>query len=106
MILLIGLLIYKITTFELFEVKARRLEEIQIPNQNYILRIYHIPSNATLLDYIQVRKFQNNSEDILGSFERYDSLVTYSLSDSTLELMMINTVQMKPRIDTLILKLK
>ena len=98
--------IYKMATFSLFESEVKRLVEFDVPQQDYKLRVYHVPSNATMLDYIQVRKFKNNKEDILENYERYDSLVSYLLSDTSLELRIINTVQMKPRIDTLILGLK
>ncbi|WP_159728068.1 hypothetical protein [Sphingobacterium sp. 18053] len=98
--------IYKMSTFSLFDIEVNRLAEFDVPEQNYKLRIYHVPSNATLLDYIQVRKFKNNKEDVLQNYGRYDSLVSYLLSDTSLELRLINTVQMKSRTDTLILKLK
>ncbi|WP_286736531.1 MULTISPECIES: hypothetical protein [Sphingobacterium] len=98
--------IYKTTTFSLFDSEVKRLVEFDVPEQDYKLRVYHVPSNATMLDYIQVRKFKNNKEDILENYKRYDSLVSYLLSDTSLELRIINTVQMKPRIDTMILRLK
>ncbi len=98
--------IYKMSTFSLFDNEVKRLAEFDVPEQDYKLRVYHVPSNATSLDYIQVRKFKNNKEDVLENYERYDSLVSYLLSDTVLELRMINTVQMKPKTDTLILKLK
>ncbi|GAA0886376.1 hypothetical protein GCM10009120_49750 [Sphingobacterium siyangense subsp. cladoniae] len=98
--------IYKMTTFSLFDSEVKRLVEFDVPEQDYKLRVYHIPSNATMLDYIQVRKFKNNKEDILENYKRYDSLVSYLLSDTSLELRIINTVQMKSRIDTMILRLK
>ena len=98
--------IYKVSTFSLFDSEVKRLAEFDVPEQDYKLRVYHVPSNATMLDYIQVRKFENNKEHILENYERYDSLVSYLLSDTSLELRIINTVQMKPKIDTLILRLK
>ncbi len=102
----VAFVIYKMLTFSLFDVEVKRLVEFDVPEQDYKLRVYHVPSNATSLDYIQVRKFENNIEDVLENYERYDSLVSYLLSDTSLELRVINTVQMKPRTDTLILKLK
>lgn len=98
--------IYKMSTFSLFDSEVKCLAEFDVPEQDYKLRVYHVPSNATRLDYIQVRKFKNNKEDVLENYERYDSLVSYLLSDKALKLRVINTVQMKPRTDTLILKLK
>jgi hypothetical protein len=97
--------VYKKSTFTLFDIEVEKLVDIEVPNQEYGLRIYHIPSNASLLDYIQVRKVMDNKENVIGNFERYDSLVSYSLADTALELRLINTVQMRPKVDTLILKL-
>lgn len=62
--------------------------------------------NATSLDYIQVRKFEHDKEDVIENYERYESLVSYMLSDTLLELRIINTVLMKPKMDMFTLKLK
>ena len=102
----VAFVIYKMSTFTLFGTEVKRLVEFDVPGQEYKLRVYHVPSDATSLDYIQIRKFKNNKEDVLENFERYDSLVSYLVSDTSLELRMINTVQMKPRTDPLMIKLK
>lgn len=97
--------IYKISTFTLFDDELKKIVDIEVPNNDYKLRIYHVPSNATGLNYIQVRKLRDNQEDIIGNFERYDSLISYLLSDTLLELRLMNTISLRPTEDKVILKL-
>ncbi|GEM_PF-5066085 len=58
-----------------------------------ILEIRTLYVNVTNLDYIQVRKLEHDKEDVLENYERYGSLISYMLSDTLLELRIINTVQ-------------
>lgn len=78
--------IYKISTFTLFDDEFKVIESIKIPDRNYIIKIYHIPSNASSQSYIQIRKIENGIEEVLESYERFDHLDSYSLVKDTLVL--------------------
>jgi len=51
--------IYKLSTFAIFDEEFKEIETISIPNKNYTIKIYHIPSNASSQSYIQIRKSEN-----------------------------------------------
>ena len=51
--------IYKLLTFAIFDEEFKIIETISIPNKNYTIKIYHIPSNASSQSYIQIRKSEN-----------------------------------------------
>lgn len=105
-IVLVTLGIYKMLTFSLFDDPITNLEEIGVPNRDYKLRIYHVPSNATSQDYIQVRKIKDGHETVMGSFERYDSLISYSLTNTVLELRLKNTTSNRSKVDSVYLQLE
>ena len=46
--------IYKLSTFAIFNEEFKEIETIRIPNKNYTIKIYHIPSNASSQSYIQI----------------------------------------------------
>lgn len=74
--------VYMLSTFSLFDDEIILIEEITLSSKNYDLKIYHIPSNATNQSYIQIRKTDNEVEEVLGSYERYNSLSEYEILDS------------------------
>lgn len=80
--------IYKISTFTLFGDEFKVVESIIVPDKNYTIKIYHIPSNASSQSYIQLRKIENGVEEVLESYERFDHLDSYSLEKDTLVLSM------------------
>ena len=45
-LLLLG--IYKLSTFAIFDEEFKEIETIRIPNKNYTIKIYYIPSNASI----------------------------------------------------------
>ena len=58
-----------------------------MPNRNFKIGIYYLPSNATSQDYIQVRKIEDGVENVIENFERYDCVVKIELKgDSILSL--------------------
>ena len=57
--------IYKLSTFAIFDEEFKEIETIRIPNKNYTIKIYHIPSNASSQSYIQIRKSENGVEEVL-----------------------------------------
>jgi hypothetical protein len=105
--LLIGIayLLYMISMFSLFEVVRNKIVQIEIANKPYYIEIFYIPSNATSLDYIQVVKTMNKQENILVSYENYNSVVNHVISNDTLQLILNNTNLLKSKNDTLSLKL-
>lgn len=63
---------YKLATFSIFETEFKELKTIKIPNSNSILVVYHLPSNASSQEYIQIRKVENQVETVIENFENYD----------------------------------
>jgi len=106
-LIIVAFTIYKMATFSLFDVEVNEVTRINVPNRNFELAIYYLPSNATSQDYIQVRKIENGVENVIESFERYDNVVKSELEgDSLLCLILkdksINAVKQ----DTFLIKLK
>jgi hypothetical protein len=97
---------YKLTTFNLFENENKVIQEIRIPNEKYMLKIYYIPSNATTQSYIQIRKLENNKEEVIKSFERYNFLNKFEiLHKDSLRLFVSDTSFTNPPIDKISIKL-
>jgi hypothetical protein len=97
---------YKLTTFNLFENENKVIQEIRIPNEKYMLKIYYIPSNATTQSYIQIRKLENNKEEVIKSFERYNFLNKFEiLHQDSLRLFVSDTSFTNPPIDKISIKL-
>lgn len=78
--------IYKLSTFTLFGDEFKVVESIKVPDKNYTIKIYHIPSNTSSQSYIQIRKIEDGVEEVLESYERFDHLDSYSLEKDTLVL--------------------
>ncbi len=88
--------VYFLSNFDLFEDEIILIEEIQIPNKNYSLKMYNIPSNATLESSIQIRKICNGKEEVLNNYTRYNTLVDYSLLEGdTLSLVLKDSLRAK-----------
>ena len=86
----IGAVIYMLSTFSLFDDNSQLIEEIEMP-QGYIVKIYHIPSDATIQDAIVVMKSKHGQETLISKFERYDMLKNYRLiSSDSLELILVD----------------
>lgn len=73
------LFFYEIYKFSIFDDEVKMIENFRVPNKGYNLRIYFIPSNASSQSYIQVRKFENNAEEVLQSYERFNYLSSYKI---------------------------
>lgn len=76
--------IYFIATFKIFDDEFKVIKEINLPYKRYRIHIYHIPSNASSEDYIQVRKVENDVEEVLESYPRYNQLINYQIKQDTL----------------------
>ncbi len=102
---LIGYGIYKVNTFSLFDVEITHLQTINVPEKPYTLKVYLLPSNATSQSYIQVRKIESKVEEVLASYERYNYLNSYSLSDGEVSFIVSDTSIAHSRADTVRLAL-
>lgn len=84
------------------------LTVINIPNKNYKIAVFYLPSNATVQSAIQVRKKYVNYEEVIATYERYNSMDTCELiNDDTFLLVIRDTISVlgnKP--DTLQIVLK
>ena len=87
--------IYKLSTFAIFDEEFKEIEAISIPNKNYTIKIYHIPSNASSQSYIQIRKSENGVEEVLQNYDRYDHINGYSIRKDTLKLKLGNSILSK-----------
>lgn len=87
-------LLYNFYNFKLFEEsEIKLLEELKVPNRNYKVRLYYIPSNATNQSYIQVRAIKDNEEKILESYVRVNYLDNFEiLNNDTLKLFIQDTL--------------
>lgn len=81
---------YKIWTFEIFDNEISLIKQYQIPSKNYQIRIYHIPSNATMQSVIQIRKYNDGIEEVLKSYENYNELNESYIKSDTLILNISN----------------
>ncbi len=94
----------------IFETKEKELSVINIPNEDYKLRVVYIPSNSIIQSSIQIRKFQgdNKTEQLLQDYERYNYVDTlYLLNDTTFLIVLKDTVSyLGNKADTMIIKLK
>jgi hypothetical protein len=104
---IIVFVIYKVLTFSLFDDEVKEVAKINVPNKNFRIGIFYLPSNATSQDYIQVRKIGNGVENVIESFERYDFIVETELKgDSLLSLILKDTSRNVIEQDTFLINLK
>ena len=68
---------YRLITFNLFDVEFIELETIEVPNKDYELKVYFIPSNATSQAFIQLRKTEAGIEEVITNYQRYNKLAGY-----------------------------
>ena len=103
-LVIVAFAIYKISTFSLFEVNVKEVSKIKVPNKNFKIDIYYLPSNATSQDYIQVRNIEDGVENVIENFERYDCVVKIELKgDSILSLVLKDTSLNATKADTFLL---
>lgn len=106
MIVLISIVLYlgyRAASFQLFDTNFIELESIEIPNKDYNIQLYLIPSNASSQNYIQVRKIKHNVVDVIANYERYNQVDGYSVSDTLLQLILRENAHRKA--DTLSIEL-
>lgn len=95
--------VYQLSIFSIFGDEFKVIESIKIPDRSYILKIYHIPSNASSQSYIQVRKIKNATEEVLESYERFDHLDSYFLTKDTLVLKISDLASSKSEVKKFLL---
>jgi len=87
---------------------VKELSVTNIPNKNYKITVFYLPSNATVQSAIQVRKKFVDYEEVIATYERYNSMDTCGLiNDNTFMLVLRDTISIlgnKP--DTLQIVLK
>jgi len=101
----VGYIGYMFLTFDLFEVSNDKLKVINVEGKPYKIILYRINGNATVQSGIQVRKLDNGQELTLKQYDRYDSLMSFSVKKDSLLLVLKNTNFMKQKPDTLYLKI-
>ncbi|SES31646.1 hypothetical protein SAMN04488023_1722 [Pedobacter rhizosphaerae] len=101
----VGYIGYMFLTFDLFEVSNDKLKVINVEGKPYKIILYRINGNATVQSGIQVRKLDNGQELTLKQYDRYDSLMSFSVKKDSLKLVLKNTNFMKQKPDTLYLKI-
>jgi hypothetical protein len=102
---LLGYGIYTVNTLSLFDVEITHLKTINVPEKPYTLKVYLLPSNSTSQSYIQVRKIESKVEEVLASYERYNYLNSYTLSDGEVSFILSDTSIAHSRADTVRLTL-
>jgi len=98
--------IYKITTFSLFDDNFIEVKSVSVPNKDYILKLYYIPSNASSQSYIQVRKFERGTEIVIGNYKRYNFISSAMVNKGRLMLILEDSTKSIKKGDTIYLSLK
>ncbi|MCF1749862.1 hypothetical protein [Mariniradius sediminis] len=75
-----GTLFYFFSFFQLFEDNSRLLEKIEF--QKYSIKVYHVPSDATIQSSIVIIKSEGRKDSLLAKFERFDSMKEFRLVGS------------------------
>ncbi len=105
-LLFIFYVIYQLSTFKLFNDEIKVVQEIKVPHKNYLLKVYYMPSNATTESSIQVRKIENNVEEVLKGYERFNYLNNYKITEGdTLNLSISDTSNVSAPIEEVKFKL-
>lgn len=96
---------YKVLTFSLFDTEVVELKSIIVPGKEYKLNLYYVPGNATTQSCIQIRQITKTNEYVLKSYERYNYLVSNSIHEGYLRLVLNDTSVINKKPDTVSLKL-
>ncbi len=87
--------VYKLSSFSLFDENKNvaSIETINLANKPYDIKVYYIPSNAATQSNIQIRKVQDESEEILQVYERYNFLESYEVKNDSLFIIVNDTLR-------------
>lgn len=97
--------VFKLVTFELFDDNFTLIEEIQIKDKDYKLKIIFFPSNATIQSSIQVRTVENDVEEVIGDYERYNFLESYEIKNDSLFIVLNDTMRAHVKVKKIKIKL-
>lgn len=102
-------LIYIVGTFIVFNLSGtsiHKLKTIPVTAKPYKIILYKIDGDATVQSGIQVRESRDRAEEhTLKHYDRYDSLLCWSISKNKLTLVLKNTSISGQKSDTLHLDL-
>ena len=84
---------YKIASFSLFKSERVILEEIEIIDKSYLIRIDYVPSDATIQSSIQIMKVENGDEVVLSFYERYNYLKSYEVKSDSFFIVIDDTLR-------------
>ena len=105
-VVILGFVIYKILSVQLFDNNSVILKELTIPDKSYSIVVYSFPSSATIQGSIQVHaKYPDGEDRLLKNYDRYNKLISISNGDSILNLKLVDTISYEPKIDTFELRL-
>ena len=105
LILAAGYFIYRIATFEIFEVELQEIATLQVPNRSYKIGLFYLPSNASSQSYIQIRNL--TTDTVLQNFEKYNYIKEYKIYNDSLRLVLTDSSGISNlKADTFYLKLR
>lgn len=80
--------------FSIFEEFPILIAKLDVPNQNYKIELYHIPSNASSQDYIQVRiVYSESTFKVIKNYKRYNFGKLNFITDTSMQIMLIDTLR-------------
>lgn len=97
--------VYKFATFSLFDDDLTLVEEIELDNKDYSIKIYYIPSDATIQSSIQIRKVKDGIEEVLQDYERYNFLESHKVKNDSLFIVINDTMRTRVKAKKLGIKL-
>ena len=87
--------VYKLATFSLFDNDSVLIEEIQLNNKDYKIKIIFYPSDATMESSMQVIKVLDDNKEVivLGDYESYNFLESYEINNDSLFIIVNDTLR-------------
>ncbi|UOQ69289.1 hypothetical protein [Hymenobacter volaticus] len=93
LLVLLGLLVYQLATFSIFDTNPPQLlRQVDPPKTQQRFTLYTIASNATVPNGIQVREVRAGQEVVVGFFPGYTKLVASSTTDQHVRLHLRDTL--------------
>lgn len=97
----------RISSIKLFEAESEEVLSISLPLDEIKVSVQYIPSNSISNDYIQVRLYSDDTEEIIGNFECYNCVISSELKgDSVFFLVLRKTNLITASTDTFRIYLK
>ncbi|UCG60868.1 MAG: hypothetical protein JSV52_11120, partial [Candidatus Zixiibacteriota bacterium] len=84
-VILVAIVAYCLATFDLFDdCILTEIATMDVPDKDYQVGLWYSAGNATAESSVQVWRFDGDVPTVLGVFQRYDSVVSYDLTDDSL----------------------